>query len=720
MPEIVRIYDCVGTGAGCTSGAPACPVGTSCTNQKGRLAYVKARLMCTSSADADGDYTLEQETWYGYDAAGRVTHEYISDDVAPSPNNRTALHQYAWTKNGALAQTTLPSGSVLGATFGSAGSNSDTDRATALWRTTTATPIIDNILYQPYGPFRQYNQQNSVGGSALRTKVTRNLAYRITETRVETQSTSATQHSVLISEDAKGRVTGRDYTPNITGLVDSYFVYDTQDRVLCERSTPGTTCPSTFGGEKNNHTASPAFTAAGDWKTLWRPILGSTGWIHNFSLVAGTHQIYEVNQNNGSPTNGITRFTYDGRGNRSSDDNLNVANDLRTYTYDSRRNVVAVQGQYPASCPVNQGDPPCTWWNYTVSSASNRRVFKSYYRQSTGATATWFFYYDAASRLAEVRYTPNTSSPLTYTSFEFIWLSGQIVAYWQTDYPSVTVSKRYVARDELGRPVEMATWPGSGDTARLWSINPDAWGNDKVLMGSSTFQPVLFAGQYSDSETKAFTGGSAPKWHRPAISLNGFRSYDSWTGNYLQVDRIVQETWSPFTYVDSNPVGRVDPSGLLAINVAVSFGDYFWLSGEVGCWYSSDVEQVSACLDGFRDPFGFTDPKPRPRPHRPYCETHPSDPVCHDYSVECNVCETGCNIIFDLDYCIECQTLPAAEHAKCFKNLQDARLTCLFTCAFQCLEGGFIDLSPQVPNDCVEEESLMWSGGHSTMSVSRY
>jgi len=112
--------------------------------------------------------------------------------VAAPPNNRTALHLYSWTKNGALAQTTLPSGAVLGATFGSATSNSDTDRVTALWQTTSATPIIDSIIYEPYGPYRQYNQQNSVGGSALRTKVLHNLAYRTTETRVETQGTSPT------------------------------------------------------------------------------------------------------------------------------------------------------------------------------------------------------------------------------------------------------------------------------------------------------------------------------------------------------------------------------------------------------------------------------------------------------------------------------------------------------------------------------------------------
>src|SRR5688500_14818934 len=122
-----------------------------------------------------GDDTLEQETWYGYDAAGRLTHEYISDD-----NGRTAAHVFAWTKNGALQQVTLPSTAVPGATFGSTGSNSDTDRIAAIWRTSTSTPIADNILWEPYGSFKQYNQMNTSGLNSIRTRITRNLAYRIT------------------------------------------------------------------------------------------------------------------------------------------------------------------------------------------------------------------------------------------------------------------------------------------------------------------------------------------------------------------------------------------------------------------------------------------------------------------------------------------------------------------------------------------------------------
>ncbi|MBA3398227.1 MAG: hypothetical protein H0T89_36715 [Deltaproteobacteria bacterium] len=125
LPEIEYTYDAMPSGV-------TCPISGGCNRILGRLAYVKVTLMCST---AYTDKTLDQETFYSYDDAGRIIREYIRDDTG-----RTAEHQYTWTKNGALAQTTTPSGAVLGATFGSTGSNSDTDRISALWRTSTSTP----------------------------------------------------------------------------------------------------------------------------------------------------------------------------------------------------------------------------------------------------------------------------------------------------------------------------------------------------------------------------------------------------------------------------------------------------------------------------------------------------------------------------------------------------------------------------------------------------
>jgi hypothetical protein len=109
----------------------------------------------------------------------------------------------------------------------------------------------------------------------------------------------------------------------------------------------------------------------------------------------------------------------------------------------------------------------------------------------------------------------------------------------------------------------MMSWPASGDATRVWAINPDAWGNDTLLVGGP-FQPILFAGQYNDTETVSVYGSGTDfaKLHRPGVVLNGFRTYDPWTGSYLQVDPLVDSTWSSYLFADSRPV-RQTPAVLI-------------------------------------------------------------------------------------------------------------------------------------------------------------
>ena len=333
-----------------------CPISGGCLHTNGRLAYIKSSLMCASSYD---DKSLDQETFYSYDPAGRVIREYIRDD-----GGRVAEQAYTWTKIGALETTTMPSTALIGWTYGSGGNNSDGDLETAVWRTSTGTPIADTVKWFPYGPLEQYNQQNTASSTPLRTKIKRNLAYRTTAVEVEKQNDGSDVSSVTITEDDKGRVITRDYEPS-NNVEDSYFRYDLQDRLLCETTAYAGSCPTSGGTTvKNSHSASPPFTAAGDWKTILRPIPGSGSYSHQFSLRSGTHQISSVAQEMGT-----TSYSYNQFGDRSSDDNNNLSGDLRTYTYDARHNVTNVRGNYKVSN---------TWFAYNVKSAydaKNRRVY---------------------------------------------------------------------------------------------------------------------------------------------------------------------------------------------------------------------------------------------------------------------------------------------------------------------------------------------------------
>jgi RHS repeat-associated protein len=327
------------------------------------------------------------------------------------------------------------------------------------------------------------------------------------------------------------------------GVFDSYFLYDQQDKVLCETTTAVSRCPSSGSTIKNV----VRYTGAGDRHTLLRPIEASSGGLtHTFTLTPGSHKIASIGQSDGTPVLGATTYTYDGLGSRTADNAASDAFDWRRFTYDERGNLAKVTGWTPVSGVMTP---------YTLTSAfdgKNRRVMKSF--KVGSQESRWYFYYDALDRLTEVHYTPTIAAASTYTTYQLLWLNDLLVAYWQTDAPAGTTTKRYVEFDETGRPVRMHEWlPGNSTVS--WAVNPDAWGYDRVVVGQHVYQPLRFAGQYVDQETTAYRDDGVTV-HRPALVLNGHRTYDPFTGSYLQLDPLVHETWSSYTYADNNPVGN--------------------------------------------------------------------------------------------------------------------------------------------------------------------
>jgi RHS repeat-associated protein len=530
-----------------------CPIPSGCNNLQGRPVWRRVTLMCDSTLSGKA---LNQWTFYSYDAAGRLETEYTYDNGERKQEEGKAVTQrYVWTKGHQLSQATMPSSAVLGTTYGSAGSNSDTDRPTALWRSSAVTPVIDTIVWNPYGPLDRYNRQDTISGTPLRTRMSYDLAYRPMQVSVETQDGTTVVNRLILGRDGKGRVTKRDYAPSdpsLPGLFDSYFLYDQQDRVLCETTTPVSSCPTSGSTIKNSHPE--AYTGASDRKTLLHPIAGSVGGLtHQYTLAPGTHRIAGIRQIDGAPALLSTVYLYNERGNRQSD-NSAAGHDERVFTYDGRNNVVQVQSS--VYNPVNNTSTP-----YTVTShfdAQNRRVLKIYKRNNV--EARWYFYYDAYGRLSEVRYTPDITVAGTFTTYQLFWLDELLVAYWQTDAPAGTTTKYYAHHNEDGRPVGLRTW-STGNSTLAWAINPDAWGFDKTIVGPQVYQPLVFAGQYLDQETAAYLDDGVTV-HRPGLVLNGARTYDPFTGSYLQLDPLVESTWSPYAYANHDPVNKNDPSGL--------------------------------------------------------------------------------------------------------------------------------------------------------------
>ena len=160
-PATVWIYDADG------SGSAACPSGMTCSNLAGRLAFVQTSIIC------DSDYTnnsLNQYTYYAYDANGRTIEEYITDDTG-----HIAPQLYSWTKDGALSQMTTPSTAVLGWTYGSNYNDSNADLVSGMYHGSASTAIIDSAEWFPFGPLQSYNQENSYSTyGTLRTVLGRN------------------------------------------------------------------------------------------------------------------------------------------------------------------------------------------------------------------------------------------------------------------------------------------------------------------------------------------------------------------------------------------------------------------------------------------------------------------------------------------------------------------------------------------------------------------
>lgn len=509
--EITYVYDTTPV---------TCPF--MCTRLAGRLAYVKSMLLCNA---AYADKTLDQETFYAYDDAGRLILENIRDD-----SGRNVEQYYYWNKNGRQTSQTTASGITIGWTYNVSG-NSDANKIGTLTR--SAESVATGIKWLPFGPMSEYMQENKtclwILGLChlynIKALLSWNVAYRPTEVLYE-NSQGVDAFKIAYAEDARGRTTMMDYSSSAGTPLDTYLTYDWQDRIVCDATASGA-CPTSGSTLRSNLNGSPPYTASNDRAQILRQNPAYGTYTYTNTLVSGKDRIDYVSSSGA----GTTTFGWDHRGNRASDDS-GASYDGRTYTYDGRSNVRSISGNV------------LRWFNWSITNGydhKNRRVFKSYVRGSN--QAQWFFYYDNEDRLVEAKHTPNIASPSTYSIYQFHWVGRRAIAYRQTDWPSFTASRRYLHSDAYGRPIEAWSWPTSGAAAQVWAIDPDAFGWDRVTVGSSIYQPLRAEGgkQYYEAETTAITnsggGGTGPKNLRPPLHLERSRMYDPFVGAYVQARR---------------------------------------------------------------------------------------------------------------------------------------------------------------------------------------
>jgi YD repeat-containing protein len=498
----------------------SCPTNALCTNQAGRLAYVKTKLLCDSSY---ADSTLDQETFYAYDPAGRLVQEYIQDDTG-----RTGDQRYTWDRNGNLMQVQTPSGAAIAYTLGGSG-NSDANLVTSVARTMSGvtTTLLSNITWAPFGPVTGYDQANSIGGNVIKAALTWNLAYRPTQIKYATTTVNKT--TIDYSEDEKGRITSKVYSNVHSNIANSYVQYDFFDRPTCDATVSGT-CPTSGSTLRTNvklPSGAPGYNNSNDRAGFYHqdPAYGDYNYGVNF--VTGADMISSIVQ---SGSAGTTSFLWNGRGQRLSDDNDNSTRDGRNYTYEGRGRVRSVSGQYFSG--------GCIAGSYRVTYAydhKDRLVFRSWYRSSDGFQNQTFYYYDLNDRLIEVKVLPNAADTSTYTIYDFYWLGHRPVAMWATSFPGSTTARYFMHADDSNRVLEVYDWPSSGDANLVWGVNPDEFGWDRIAIGT-IFQPLRLNNALYDQDTRApkSCASFVTTFDRPGLLLDRGTTYDPFTETTLQ------------------------------------------------------------------------------------------------------------------------------------------------------------------------------------------
>ncbi|WP_165967457.1 RHS repeat-associated core domain-containing protein [Luteimonas aestuarii] len=238
---------------------------------------------------------------------------------------------------------------------------------------------------------------------------------------------------------------------------------------------------------------------------------------------------YAVDPNSNRAHDQHIAYAYDARGNRLSQ---SVFGTTATYAYDAFNHLQNVSRDaavaYPSPGAQYTQHYPAGTTTYTTN-AIDQRVAKS---GPLGSSRS--IYAGQTQLLAEVNVGAWS---------DYIWMGNEPIAMVRNN------QLYYFHNDHLGRP-EIIT---NSARQHVWHASNFAF--DRHVTYSSIGHVNLgFPGQYFDAETGF--------WH------NGFRTYDSRLGRYLQSDPIgLAGGLNTYAYAHGNPVSRVDPLGLDDFNL---------------------------------------------------------------------------------------------------------------------------------------------------------
>ena len=342
----------------------------------------------------------------------------------------------------------------------------------------------------------------------------------------------------------------RGTLPAGTGLIDSYG-YNNAGALTSISTKRGATTLADF-----------AYTRDGVGQLATSVTTGIT----ELNQAYGYTQLRQLRTS--GPSGTPVTYAYD------TSDNLTARGNVSTLAYDVA-NQLCWQQTTTVATPTC-ASPPARSTTFAYDGAGNRT------RVTTGAGVSTTYGYDGADRLTRAGSSASyvydgtglrLSKTVSRSTTRQVWdRSGGLeqllgdgsnyYVYGPDGLPFEQISTggtlTYLHHDQLGSTRLLTNTSG----ANVGTYNFDPYGRQTAHTGSAT-TPLLFAGQYTDSES--------------GLIYMRARYYDPETGQFISRDPLEADTGQPYSYALDNPLAFTDPTGLDFLdalgNFAAGFGD---------------------------------------------------------------------------------------------------------------------------------------------------
>lgn len=236
------------------------------------------------------------------------------------------------------------------------------------------------------------------------------------------------------------------------------------------------------------------------------------------------------------PTGNRVDYTYDTNGNLTDDGSYE-------YTYDSENRLLSVEF----------GDTLCEY----AYDAAGRRISKTITDTSTSSLTAYTEYaYDGDQVIAE--YDDNDlDGDVDYLARKFVYGPGidEPICMIVYNTQGAETDRYFYHFDALGSVIALSQYnSGNGYASIVEQYEYSAFGETTVTLDGSTGNPYRFTGRRWDDETGLY-------YYRARI-------YSPELGRFLQPDLIgYADSINMYVYVGNNPLGFVDPLGLLTVHI---------------------------------------------------------------------------------------------------------------------------------------------------------